>query len=67
MPAWFRICSPAATSAPPIQLASTGLPKPLAYGFNFSAICVGFVMSCGVSTTSIPSMAGSFADFSDFA
>ena len=30
MPARFRISSPAATSAPPIQLASTGLPSCLA-------------------------------------
>ena len=34
MPAWLRMSSPAATSAPPIQLASTGLPSMLGVGLQ---------------------------------
>ena len=41
MPARFRIASPAATSAPPIQLARIGFPSSFANGFNRSAISVG--------------------------
>src|ERR1039458_3115763 len=55
MLARFRISSPAATSTPPIQLASTGLPSCLASGLSCSAILVGSVMACGVRMTSMPS------------
>ena len=47
MLARLRISSPAATSTPPIQLASTGLPSCLASGLSCSAMCVGSVMACG--------------------
>ncbi len=61
IPARFRMASPAATSAPPIQLARIGLPFRSANGFNASAVCVGSVTACGVSTTRRPSLFSSFA------
>src|SRR5271157_1888168 len=41
MPAWSRIDSLAATSSPPIQLASTGLPMVVLWILNLSAVWVG--------------------------
>ena len=38
MPALCRIDSPAATSSPPIQLASTGLSAMVQWAFNWSAV-----------------------------
>ena len=64
MPALFRIASPSLMLVPPIQLASRGLPDELAYGFKRSAISVGLVMPCGASTTSRPSLLGSWAAIS---
>ena len=60
----FRMSTPAWTSGPPIQLASTGLPSILAYGFSCSAVIVGSVISCGVRITSMPSVFGSLAAIS---
>ncbi len=49
MPAWSRICSPASTASPPIQLASTGLPAILAYCRScLRRSPVGSVMAWGV-------------------
>src|SRR4051794_39088008 len=48
MPARLRIASPAATAAPPIQLANTGLPSTFAYGRSASAVPVGSVIACGL-------------------
>ena len=65
MPARLRIASPAATSAPPIQLASTGLPSMLRVAASArSAVCVGSVIACGVRITSRPSLLGSCAAIS---
>ena len=60
--AWRRINSPAATSSPPIQLVSTGLPVLVFRAFNLSAVWVGSVIAWGASTpgprsSSTPSMA----------
>src|SRR5208337_1879111 len=41
MPARCRIDSPTATSSPPIQLASTGLPAVVLWAFNLSAVGAG--------------------------
>ena len=48
MPARFRISTPAATCAPPIQLARTGFPVDVRMLGEASAVSVGSVMSCGV-------------------
>ncbi len=64
MSALLRIAWPAATSAPPIQLASTGLPSSEACFLSASAVWVASVMACGVRMTSIPSLFGSFAAIS---
>ena len=60
MPAWSRISSPVSTAAPPIQLASTGLPGILAYCCRAWAVAVGSLMAWGVRITSSPSMLGSW-------
>ncbi len=59
MPARLRIASPAATPAPPIQLASTGLPKTPPIARSRSAVCVGSVMAWGARMASRPSLPGS--------
>ena len=61
IPARFRSSTPAPTRAPPIQLASTGLPSTWAYCVSASAVRVGSVMSWGVRMTSSPSLPGSDA------
>ena len=61
MPAWFRIDAPAATSSPPIQLASTGLPALVPWAFTKSAVRVGSIIAWGVKITSRPSVFGSLA------
>ena len=64
MSALLRIAWPAATSAPPIQLASTGLPSSEAWTLSASAVAVGSVIACGVRMTSMPSLFGSRAAIS---
>src|SRR6202166_4262273 len=59
IPAALSAASPAAMLLPPIQLASTGLPDPLAYGVKRCAICRGSVIACGARMTSSPSLLGS--------
>ena len=61
MPARFRIDTPAATSSPPIQLASTGLPAMVPRVFTLSAVRVGSIIAWGVKITSRPSVFGSLA------
>src|SRR2546425_813302 len=60
----LRMLSPAATEAPPIQLARMGLLVKLAKAFTCSAVCVGSVMACGVRMTRSPSLPGSCATIS---
>src|SRR5215813_15465629 len=64
IPASCRILWPAAIWLPPIQLASTGLPVSLAYGFKRSAISVGLVIPCGLRMIRNPSELGSLAAIS---
>ena len=61
MPASRRRFAPSTTSAPPIQLASTGLPVLVAKGVSSSAVLVGSVIAWGVRMTSMPSDSGSLA------
>mmetsp|Transcript_41090 Transcript_41090/g.102637 ORF Transcript_41090/g.102637 Transcript_41090/m.102637 type:complete len:285 (+) Transcript_41090:1237-2091(+) len=60
-PFLLRSWAPRSTSEPPIQLAITGTRDLWADGSTISAVFVGSVMSCGESTTSIPSLLGSSA------